>query len=48
MNTQSFRQMDFTLVVDGKKVVLHGMANEGPEEVSTQWMKAIFRHDDIA
>ncbi len=44
---QSFRRMDFTFVVDGNKVVLRGMANEGPKEVSTQWMKVIFRHDDI-
>lgn len=26
--TQSFKQMDFTFVVDGKKVVLRGMENE--------------------
>ena len=40
--------MDFTFVVDGKKVVLHGMANEGPKEVSAQRMEAIFWHVDIA
>lgn len=40
--------MDFTFVVDGKKVVLRGMANEGPKEVSAQWMESIFRHDDFS
>ena len=46
--TQSFKRMDFTFVVNGKKVVLCGMANEGPKEVSAHWMEAIFRHDDVA
>lgn len=46
--TQSFKRMDFTFVAKGKKVVLRGMANEGPKEVSAQWMEAIFRHDYIA
>ena len=45
--TQGFKQMDFTFVVDGKKVVLCGMTNAGRKEVSTHWMEAIFRRDDI-
>ena len=40
--------MDFTFVVDGKKVVLQGMANEGPKEVSAHRMEAILRQDDVA
>jgi len=40
--------MDFTFVVDGKKVVLRGMANEGPKEVSAHRMEAILWHDDVA
>lgn len=40
--------MDFTFFVDEKMVVLYGMANEGPKEVSTHQMEAIFWHDDIA
>ena len=36
--TQSFKRMDFTFVVDRKKVVLRGMANEGPKEVFAHWM----------
>ena len=39
--------MDFTFVVDRKKVVLRGMANEGPKEVSAHRMEAILRHDDV-
>ena len=46
--TKSFKQMDFTFIVDGKKVVLHKMANEGPKEVSAHQMEAIFRRDDVA
>ena len=46
--TQRFKQMDFTFDVDGKKVVLCRMANEGPKEVSSHQMEAIFQHDDIA
>ena len=40
--------MDFTFIVDGKKVVLRRIANEGPKEVSTHRMEEIFRCDDIA
>lgn len=40
--------MDFTFVVDGKRVVLRGMKNEGPKEVFTHWMEAILLHDDVA
>ena len=39
--------MDFTFVVDGKKVVLLGIENEGLKEVSGHRMDAIFRHDDV-
>jgi len=46
--TQSFKQMDFTFMADGKKVVLRGMANEGPKEVSVHHMEAILQHDDVA
>jgi len=46
--TQSFKRMNFTFVVDGKKVVLCGIANKEPKEVSAYWIKAIFWHDDIA
>ena len=46
--TQSFKQMDFTFVVDEKKVVLRGMANDGPKEVSAHRMEAILWHDDVA
>ena len=46
--TQSFKWMDFTFVVDGKKVVLHRMANKGPKEVSAHQMEVIFRHNGIA
>lgn len=46
--TQSFKRMDFTFVVDGKKVVLRGMANEGPKEASAHRMEAIFWPDDVA
>ena len=40
--TQSFKRMDFTFVVDGKKVVLRKMANEGSKEVFAHRMEAIF------
>ena len=40
--------MDFTFVVDGKKVVLRGMANEVSKEVSAHRMEAIFRRDNVA
>ena len=40
--------MDFTFFVDRKKVVLHGMENEGPKQVFAHQMEAIFRQDDIA
>ena len=46
--TQSFKRMDFTFVADGKKVVLRGMANEGPKEVFAHRMEAIIWHDDVA
>ena len=46
--TQSFKRMDFTFVVDRKKVVLRGMTNERPKEVYAHRMEAIFRHDDVA
>ena len=46
--TQSFKRMDFTFVANGKKVVLRGMAIEGPKEVSTYQMEAFIWHDDIA
>ena len=46
--TQSFKRMDFTFFVNGKKVVLRGMANEGPKIVFAHWMEAIFRCNDIA
>ena len=46
--TQSLKPMYFTFVVDGKKVVLCRIENEGPKEVSAHRMEAIFRHDDIA
>lgn len=46
--TQSFKRMDFTFVVDGKKVVLRGMANEGLKEVFAHQVEAIFRCDDVA
>lgn len=39
--------MEFSIEVDGKKVVLKGMSNGGPREISTQRMEAIFRHDDV-
>ena len=45
--TQSFKRMNFTFVVDEKKVVLRGMANEGPKEVSAHRMGAILRHNDV-
>ena len=45
--TQSFKWMDFTFVVNGKKVVLRGMANEFPKEVSTHWIEANFRRADV-
>ena len=35
-------------MVDGKKVLFHGMANEGPKEVSVHRMEAILRYDDVA
>ena len=46
--TQSFKRMDFTFIVDRKKIVLHGMAKEGPKEVFVHRMEAIFRRDDVA
>ena len=45
--TQSFKQMDFTFVVDRKKVVLRGMATEGPKKVFAHQMEAILQHDDV-
>ena len=39
--------MEFLFEVDGKKVVLRGMSNGGPKEISAQRMEAILRHDDI-
>ena len=48
MNILSFKRMDFTFVVDGKKVALRGMANEGPKKVSTHRMEAILQRDDIS
>ena len=39
--------MDFTFVIDGKKVVLCGMENEGPKEVFAHRMEAIFQRDDV-
>ena len=40
--TQSFEQMDFTFFVDGKKVVLCRMENEGPKEVSAHGWRQFF------
>lgn len=40
--TQSFKWMDFTFVVNAKKVVLHRIANEHPKEVSAHRMETIF------
>ena len=45
--TQSFKRMDFTFVADGKKVVLRGMVNEGPKEVSVHLMEAILRRNYV-
>ena len=40
--------MDFTFFVNGKKVVLRRMENEGPKEVFTHRMEEIFWCDDVA
>ena len=45
--TQSFKRMDFNFFVNGKKVVLRGMANDGPKEVFAHRMEGIFQHDDV-
>ncbi|XP_057871791.2 uncharacterized protein LOC131078113 [Cryptomeria japonica] len=45
--TQSFKRMEFSFEVDGKKVVLRRMSNGGPREISTKRMEAIFRHDEV-
>lgn len=39
--------MEFSFEVDGKKVVLRGMSNGGPREISAKWMEAIFKHDEV-
>ena len=46
--TRSFKQMDSTFFVDGKKFVLRRMENADPKEVFAHRMEAIFRCDDIA
>lgn len=46
--TQSFKWMGFFFEVDCKKVVLRGMENDGPKEISTRHMEAIFGHDDVS
>lgn len=45
--TQSFKRMEFSFEVDGRKVVLRGMSNGGPREISAKRMEAIFRHDEV-
>ena len=45
--TQSFKRMNFTFFVNGKKVVLHRMENEGLKEVCTHEMEAIFWCNDV-
>ena len=46
--TQSFKQMDFTFMVDKKNLALWGMANDGLKEFLVHQMEAILWHNDIA
>lgn len=45
--TQSFKRMDFSFKIDGKKVLLRGMSNKGSREVIIKKMEAIFKHNLI-
>ena len=43
--TQSFKWMEFSFELDGKKVVLRGMSNGELKEILAQQMESILRHD---
>lgn len=46
--SQSFKHMEFSFKTNGKKVILRGMSNGGPQVLSANIMESIFRHGDVA
>ena len=40
--TQSFKRMEFSFEIDGKKVLLRGVSNKGSKEVTIKKMEEFF------